>query len=120
MPKTSAGGNLAMGTTTVMLIGGLVGMLTDAFWYSFGLPGGTTPVAGCGILTEGDIIQIALMGGATFLGFVMNIKIMPAFTFGAMFGMLIPKIVTPYLGLPRYGLFDYDPASGAIKPVGRL
>ena len=120
MAKTSYGGNLSMGTTTVMLFGGVAGLLTDAFWYSFGLPGGNRRVNGCGILSEGDVIQLGLVGGLTFLGFVMNNKVIPAFTFGTMMGMLIPKLITPYLGLPRYGLFDYDPASGALKPVTRL
>lgn len=117
----SAGGNLSMGTTTVMIFGALVGFMIDAFWYSFGIFGTSSrKVPGCGILTEGDVIQLGMTGLATFAGFMMNIKIAPAFTFGAMMGMLIPKIVTPFLGLPRYIIFDYNPESGSIKPIGRL
>lgn len=116
----SGGGSLSMGTMTVIAFGGLLGMLADAFWYSLGFPGSNRKVPGCGILSEGDVIQLGLTGGATFLGFMTGNKIAPALTFGVMMGMMIPKLVTPFLGLPRYILFDYNPESGAIKPVGRL
>lgn len=115
----SGGGSLSMNTMTVIAFGGLLGMFADAFWYSL-IPSTSRKVPGCGILTEGDLMQFGLAGGATFLGFMTGNKIAPALTFGVMIGMMIPKIVTPFLGLPRYILFDYNPESGAIKPVGRL
>lgn len=122
MSKKSIGGKggFSMGPLTVLLMGVGLGFISDAMWYSLGLPGTKSAIKGCDMLKEGDVLQLLLAGGLTLLGFMMNIKILPPIMFGTTFGMLIPKIVTPYLGLPRYILFDYDPTTGSINPRGRL
>lgn len=116
----SRGTTFGMGSKTVLLMGMGLGFVSDAMWYSLGLPGTKTPVNGCSSLKDADILQIMIAGGLTLAGFLMNIKVLPALMFGTLSGMLIPKLITPYLKLPRYILFDYDPATGSIKPVTRV
>ena len=109
-----------MGQMTMMGIGTLLGMGADFMWQSFGLPGRTNAIQGCPALNEGDIFQFAGAAFLTFVGFLTGSRSLPAFTFGIATGLLIPKVFTPYLKMPRYVLFNYDPTSGAVAPIGRL
>jgi hypothetical protein len=105
---------------TLMVVGIMGGIIADMLWYSLGLPGYNVPLQGCQTLTMGDAIQIGGTGGLTAVGFLTGSKALPAFTFGLMLGGLFPKVLTKAIGIPRYGIFDIDTATGQVSPLATL
>lgn len=114
------GDKLGVGTMTMIGIGTILGIGADFMWQSLGLPGRTNAIQGCPALNEGDVVQFAGAAFLTFIGFLTGSKALPAFTFGVATGLLIPKVFTPYLKMPRYVLFDYNQATGTVTPKARL
>ena len=94
------------------------GIVLDMLYNSAGLPGYNVKVPNCNTLTVGDAMQLIGLGGFTALGVLLGHYDMIAGSFGALAGGLLPKVIFPAFGLPRYLFFSYNPATGGIAPVG--
>ena len=103
----------------IMTVGVALGMGGDAIYGIMGLPGYNENIPNCQAVTVGDALQILLYAGFTLVGVLTNSVAIPAFTSGLLIGKLIPTIVTPAFGLPRYIIVDFDPASGSLTPSFR-
>lgn len=100
-----------------MGLGALMGFIIDMFYGSAGGPGFNTPLKNCAALKSGDLVQISGAVLANMLSTFGRSWRLTAFTQGAMLGNLIPKVFEAF-GISRYGVFDFDPATGAIKTRG--
>lgn len=103
----------------IMVTGMAIGMGGDAVYGIMGLPGYNEKIPNCSAITVGDALQILLYSGFTLVGVLTNSVAIPAFTAGLLIGKLIPTIVTPAFGLPRYIIVDFDPQSGSLTPSFR-
>ena len=101
-----------------LLLGGIGGIVFDMFYGSTGLPGYDNPLQSCQRLKFGDIIQVGIESVILLGSLYTNSDKLKSFASGLLFGGLIPKLSA--INGPRYILFDFDPATGAIMPVGRL
>lgn len=103
-----------------MTAGVLGGGIFDMFYGSLGGPGYNTSLGSvCKGLKQGDIIQITAESLFLLASLFGNSWRLTAFAAGALFGGLAPKIFAA-MGWSRYGIFDFDPARGTIKPKVRL
>lgn len=103
----------------ILTVGVALGMGGDAIYGIMGLPGYNENIPNCQAITVGDALQILLYAGFTLVGVLTNSVAIPAFTSGLLIGKLIPTIVTPAFGLPRYIIVDFDPQSGSLTPAIR-
>ena len=117
MAKKNAGVN-PTDVSAFLLLGGIGGVVFDMFYASTGLPGFDDELPSCQRLKFGDIIQIGLESLVLLGSLYTKSDKLRSFASGLLFGGLIPKLSA--LNGPRYILFDLDPATGAIMPVGRL
>ena len=108
----------AKGSTYIPMIAGFAGgFATDMFYGTMGLPGYDQKIGNCAAFSVGDGLQLIGLVGLTFLSFVTRNWTFAAFSFGATAGSITPKLLAAF-NMPRYGLFNLDPKSGAISPLG--
>lgn len=108
----------AKGSTFIpMIVGYLFGFAGDALYNMVGLPGYDQKVGNCNAFSWGDIIQVSGLVGISFLAFVMRSWSIAAFSYGATAGSLTPKFLAA-ANFPRYGLFNIDPKTGSVAPLG--
>lgn len=103
--------------TTYIVLGGIIGIVTDMAYYSLKMPGSNTRLNTCERLTRGDVYQIAAESLLVILSLYSNSYRLQGFTNGMLFGGLIPKINA--LNGSRYLLYDLSD-DGAIVPVAQL
>lgn len=108
----------AKGSTYLPMLAGYAGGFgLDMFYGSMGLPGYDQKIGNCAAFSVGDGLQLAGLVGLTFLSFVTRNWTFAAFAFGATAGSITPKLLAAF-NMPRYGLFDLDPKSGSLNPLG--
>ncbi len=108
----------AKGSTFIPMLAGFAGGFgMDMFYGSMGLPGYDQRMNNCAAFSVGDGLQLIGLTALTFLSFITRSWTFAAFAFGATAGSMTPKLLAAF-NMPRYGLFDLDPKSGTLSPLG--
>jgi hypothetical protein len=118
LARREGGGSSVGNPSMYILLGGFMGVVGDAMYYSLHWPGFNSHLASCARLSWGDVIQIAFEIGVSIISLYQPANAFKAFASGLLFGGLVPKIVA--MNGPRYVIYDIDYNTGALIPTNPL